>query len=179
MADISVQFHCLPDELILPVFSFVNEVRAHVVAIRLQPFDAVLVAASDLSKALHDPAVRRIVFTAESPVLGAKAMSAFLDQNPGALMLDLGRRIDAGLKESWLTSRTDNPVLLASWRKLLKQVRFLTRAGAIALNPQTGATSRLKDHRYSVGAKLLESQGVPMLPAAGTARLHFPEWVGM
>jgi len=108
-------------------------------------------------------------------VLEAKVMSAILDQNPGALSLDLGRRTDVGLEESWLTSRTDNPTLLASWRKFLKQVRSLTRAGAIALNPQTGAISRLKDHRYSVGAKLLESQGVPMLPAAGTARLHFPE----
>lgn len=175
MADISLQFHCLPDELILSVSSFVNEVRAHTVAIRFQPFEAVLIAASDLSRALQAPDVRRIVFTADSPVLGATAMNAFLDQNPGALLLDLGRQTDAGLKESWLASRTDNPVLLASWRKLVKQVRSLTRAGAIAVNPQTGATSRLKDHRYSAGAKLLESQGIAMLPAAGTARLRFPE----
>lgn len=53
------------------------------------------------------------------------------------------------------------------------RLRSMTKLGTVAVNPQTGAAVRLKDHRFSHGAKELESEGVPMLPAAGTSRLRF------
>ncbi len=175
MADLSLQFHCLPDEVIPLVFSFVEEVQANVVAIRFHPFEVRLVSKDDLAGVLRDPDVRRVAFTVNTPNLSASTMNTFLDHNPGTLLLDVGRRQDVGLKESWLTSRTDDAVTLANWRKLAKKIRSLTTVGAVAVNPQTGATAKLKDHRFSAGAKALEREGVPILPAAGSARLRFPE----
>jgi hypothetical protein len=88
-------------------------------------------------------------------------------------LLDIGRKVDAGLQESGLSARTSDNATLGVWRKLSRQIVASTRTGVIAVNPQSGATAPLRSHRFSNGAKTLERAGVPILPVAGTARLRF------
>jgi len=173
MADISIQFHALPKE-IMPVFrSFVENAGAHVVSINFHPFQAVEVAPSTLGAVFEDPSVRRLAVTLQSPILPVRGMNEFLDNNPGALLLEVGRRSAEGLNESWLTARAEDAGTLTEWRNFAKLLRAMTRAGAVAVNPETGETGELKNHRFSPGAQALEREGVPMLPAAGTSRLRF------
>jgi hypothetical protein len=173
MADLSIQFHALPDEIVPLVCSFVDEVHVSVSAIKYQPFVVTPINTADLSIVLRDVEVRRVAFTLVSPALPARGMNEFLDRNPDAMLLDVGKVLDAGLQESWLTARTRDASTLGIWRKLSKRVLAATATGAIAVNPKTGATAPAKGHRFSTGAKAMDRAGVPMLPAAGTARFRF------
>jgi hypothetical protein len=175
MADISIQFHALPEEILPVVNAFVDEIRPYVIGMRFHPFEAWLVERPQIMDVMRDETVRRIAFLPGNPVLPVGKMTELIDRNPDVLMLEIGRRGDEGLKESWLTARTGNEAALEAWRKLAKKIRSITKTGAIAVNPSTGVTAKLKDHRFSEGAKRLEAQGVPILPAAGTSRLRFPE----
>jgi hypothetical protein len=171
--DISIQFHALPDELMDLVRSFVREVNCHVTALKFQPFEATLADASRLSEIFHDVAVRRVALTLARPVLSVGGLNEFLDRNSSALLLDIGRRSNEGLRESWLTAKAQDTGLHDKWKEFAERLRSMTKLGTIATNPQTGASVRLKGHRFSSGAKELENEGVPMLPAAGTSRLRF------
>jgi hypothetical protein len=173
MADLSIQFHALPDEIIPLVCSFLDEVQACVSAIKYRPFLVTAVDRAKLSTVLGNVKVDRVAFTLASPALPARGMLEFLDRNPDALVLDVGKVLDIGLQESWLTARTHDAATLSAWRKLSKRVLAATATGAIAVNPQTGATAPARGHRFSTGAKAMDRAGVPMLPAAGTARFRF------
>jgi hypothetical protein len=174
MADLSLQFHILPEEIIPLVCSFVEEVQAHVIAIRFHPFDVRLFDKENLAAVFGHPDVRRIAFTMKAPTLSGHTMNTFLDDNPGTMLLDIGRRQDVGFEESWLSSRTDDAATLATFRKLAKKIRSVTITGVVAINSQTGATAKLRDHRFSPGAKALEREGVPILTVTGV-RLRFPQ----
>lgn len=171
--DISIQFHALPEELMSLTRPAVQGEGCYATAIKFHPFHARQIEPALLEAIFDDEAVRRIAFTTELPVLSASTMNEFLDHNPAALLLDIGRPSPQGLRESWLTARAQGAGLPSRWQDFAKRLRSMTRAGAVAVNPQTGASSRLKDHRFSAGAKQLESEGVPMLPAAGTSKITF------
>ncbi len=130
----------------------------------------------DLDALLLDPSVRELALTLEIPTLSVANATAFLDKHPGALRLDIGRRSEKGLRESSLSCRTSDARSLTAWKRVVRKLQCITKAGAIAVNPATGATSRLRSHRYTEGAKALDERGVPMLPVAGAAVLHFGEW---
>ncbi len=123
--------------------------------------------------AVGDASVRRIVLTMTPPRIVAGEMNAFLDHNPNALLLDVGRLSEAGLKESWLTARAATSEDPSIWRKFAKIVRSATQTGVTAVNPETGATVKMREHRFTPGAERLERAGILMLPVAGVARLKF------
>lgn len=173
--DISIQFHALPKELISLTRPAVQHGGCYATAIKFHPFHAMQIEPALLEESFDDEAVRRIAFTAEPPVLSASTMNEFLDHNPSALLLDIGRPSPQGLRESWLTAKAPGVGVASRWQDFAKRLRSMTKAGALAVNPQTGASSRLKDHRFSAGAKQLENEGVPMLPAAGTSKITFEE----
>lgn len=178
MADISIQFHALPEETIPVVGAFIDDLRPHVLCIGFPPFEVWQIDRSQIAEAMQDENVRRIALVLGKPIPTAGTMSQLLERNPDALILDIGRKGGEGLKESWLTASTSNAEALKAWRKLAKIIRSMTKTGAIAVNPSTGATAKLKDHRFSDGAMRLDAKGVPMLPAAGTSRLRFTESSG-
>ena|SRR5215469_15463485 len=171
MAGISIQFHAIPAEILPVVRSFVEQVKAHIVSVRFPPFSAVEVEPKQLEELFDDASVN-FMLTLQPPVLPASNILEFIDHNPGALTLDVGRRSAKGLEESWLSVRTQDMDAVAVWRKLAKLLRSMTKAGATAVNPTTGATGVIRDHRFSPGAEALERQGVPML-VPGKSLLKF------
>lgn len=176
MTDILIQFHALPEEL-RPLFAWsIVDIEAQITAFRFQPFLAQKVRMDNLDVLLLDPSVREVAFTLEVPTLSVATATAFLDRHPGALRLDMGRRSEKGLRESSLSCRTSDARALTAWKGVVRKLQGITTAGAIAVNPATGATSRLRSHRYTEGAKALDDMGVPMLPVAGATVLHFGEW---
>jgi hypothetical protein len=173
MADISIQFHATLDEIVPLLRSFVDETDVSLCAIKYSPFQAIPMEKPDLEAILQRSDVPQVAFTLARPFLPANGMMHFLDQNPAALLLDVGRKVEAGLQESCLSARTSDKTTLAVWRRLSRRVIAATRTGVIAVNPKTGETAPLRSHRFSNGAKALERAGVPILPVAGTARLRF------
>ncbi|MEO1173980.1 MAG: hypothetical protein AAFX94_18330 [Myxococcota bacterium] len=167
MADILVQFHALVDELNGFVRDALEEVPASVTAFRFWPFEAVRVEVDDVEAMLRDHHVREIAFTLDPPKLPVKNSNEFLDLNPSALRLDIGRLSEHGLHESCLSARTTDRRSLEAWRKFARRLRKTTKAGAVAVNPVTGATAMARNHRYTAGAKALSDKGVEIKPIGG------------
>jgi hypothetical protein len=168
MADISIQFHALPQELLPFVQQCVADFDLYIVAMRFFPFEAIEVRPDDLESVFSESSpYRELGFTLHKPTIPVKSNTDYVDKNPDSLRIDIQRTSKEGLRQTWLTARTDNVEALAVWRKIGKRLKEMTQAGVIAVNPDTGATALSRTFRYTAGAKALESSGVLMLPAAG------------
>jgi hypothetical protein len=169
MADISIQFHAHPDELEQFVSEWARKYRLNLVGVELKPFRVFRVGDTRLDLA-SNLSIQRIAFFASNPDLSVNTPNEFSDQNPDKLLLAIGRLEERGLRESWLTAKEDSqnfPI----WKKIAKELKTVTQAGAVAVNPATGAKSKLRTHRYTKGAKALEQEGMDILPVAGSAKL--------
>lgn len=168
MADISIDFHALPEELRSFVDQIASDYRLHTVAIRYAPFEVIEVVGDALNKLFADSSThRRLQFTLKSPTLPVTGILDFGDKNPDALRLDIGESSKTVLRESWLSARTENAAALSVWKKIAKRLRGMTSKGALAVHPDTGATGDAGSHRYTAGAKALEDSGVAMLTITG------------
>jgi len=175
MPSISIQFHALPEEILKLVQRWVATYPLHATAIGFSPFQAGEVQSADLDKALLNPGVRRLMLTLTPPNLAAESGNRLLDQNPEAMILDIGCLGNEGLNESWLTTRTGGGHINQTWKQIAGNLKSVTKAGALAINRITGAQATLKNHRFTPGAKALAANGVVMLPTAGNAILRFPK----
>jgi hypothetical protein len=168
MADISIQFHAVPEELLQFVEQCVIEFNLHVVAMRFFPFEAIKLAGGHLEESFADASpYKRLAFTLSEPVLPVANELDFAAKNPDALRLDIGSRGKTELKESWLSARTENSEAIAVWKKIAKRLKDLTEKGALAVNPKTGDSGPARWHRFTPAAKALESSGVRMLAITG------------
>jgi len=168
MADISIQFHALPEELREFVKQCVADAGLHVVAIRFPPYKVVELDADQLDVEFADPPTyKELAFTLEKPSLLVTPESDFGVWNPDALWLHIGERTKTELRESHLSARTENAAALAVWKKIAKRLKAMTEKGALGIQPDTGATGPVRWHRYTAGAKALEASGVAMLTITG------------
>jgi hypothetical protein len=170
--DSSSQFHALPEELVQFVREQVAEFGLRVATVRHFPYRMEELDTKDLLEAFADPTVYSLVLAVPPLVAPVNDLNDLLQKNPGALLLDIGRRTENGLRESWIRARASAPDVVKVWKKIFSRFKRVTRAGATAINPATGATSRARDHRYTEGAMALNREGVAMLPMAGTAILR-------
>jgi hypothetical protein len=172
MADISVQFHALPEELLSFTKRCVKDFNLHVVAMKFFPFDFVEVPFDKLDEIFSPLSpYQELGFTLQKANLPVKSNTNYYDKNPGALRLDIRRPGDKGLEQTWLTARTDNQEALGIWKKISKRLKEITESGVVAINPDSGATSFMRSFRYTQGAKNLELSGTPMTSLGG--RLPF------
>ncbi len=172
MSTISIQFHVLPQELMSWLMEWTKTHNLHVVLLEHGPYKATPLSLEELCMLDIDDRTRRFSLTLGEPNLGADNSGAFSDLNPNRLTVDVGGLSDSGLRESWFTTRACDPVAIHVWKSLVADLKRRTKAGAIAVHPVSGATSCLRNHRYSVGAFNIASTGTPILPAAGVTKLH-------
>jgi hypothetical protein len=125
------------------------------------------------SESISGPDVCSIAFTLYPVESCLGSRYEFVIHHPNALVLDVGALSDDGLTESWLSCQTDDAASLSKWKELAKILKRRTACGAVALNPQSGDSSRMRNHRYSAGAEALSRKGVPMRPIAGVVRIEF------
>jgi hypothetical protein len=175
MTDILIQFHALPEDLVPLLHWAVKDLAVHVTAFRFFPFQAEEIRQDMLDALFLEPSTRVIAFTRTRASLPAATKGEFLDNNSGALSLDIGRLSEKGLNESCLSCRTSDVHSLEVWKQIARKLKGITKAGATATSPTTRATSRVRNHRYTAGAKALDERGIPMLPVAGSVLLHFGE----
>lgn len=174
MTDISVQFHALPEETLLFVKELVCDFDVNLVAIQLRPFGVKKIDCTSIRSLLaNEPMSRRFGFVLGDPDFRALNELDFADRNPDYLRLDIGAVTEKGLGQSWLSARTENGDAIKIWKMIAARLRRITKSGVTAVNPHTGATSRMKSFRYTAGAKALAEEGTPMLPIAGGSLLRF------
>lgn len=170
MGSLSIQFHALPEE--------VNDM---VMAIRsLEGFNITLMGGAPFraeawdgrSLAFENVGEISLGFTLYPVDLNCVSRYDFVIQNPNALVLDVGQLTKEGLKRSWLSCKTDDEVSLSKWKEFATIIKKKTKAGAVAINPQSGETSVMKSHRYTEGALKLFQSGIDMLPVGGVVRIQ-------
>lgn len=172
MADIIIQFHATTDEIEDLVTHAVRTESLFVTARWHWPFRAILISESTVSEALRDPTMDDFVFTTREPALRGKTSLKFLDDNPGALLLDIGRLTEGGLKESCLSSKAATEQDIVIWRRIARQLRKQTMAGVTGFDPISGASSFYRAHRYTEGAKKLSNQGIRIRSLGGRIELR-------
>ena len=175
MADISIQFHALPEELLLFVRECMEEFGLHLVAMRFFPFEAVEVGPERLDEIFSgDSLFRELGFTTDPPVLPATSNLDFADRNPDKLRLNIQRVTADGLRQTGLTCRTEDKSCLKVWRKIARRLVARTAGGVVTTNPDSGISDEpCKSFRYTPGAKELADRGVVMLPSAGGCTMRF------
>jgi hypothetical protein len=172
LAGLIIQFHAHLGELKEFIERATTSYGLFATALWPHPFRARVVNSADLGLAIQDPAMRDIAFSTSAPRLDAAHLLDFIDKNEGVLILSIGRLISAGLDESCLSTTTDDIEKLAIWKKVASDLRKQTKVGAQVVNPETGATSFSRSHRYTAGAKTLGDGGVAILPASRRNRLR-------
>ncbi len=164
MAGISIDFHAAPDELRQFIKQAVMEFGLHVVEIRFPPFDAVELDLVSLDEPWsYSSPYRELAFTVDPPVLPANGNLQLSDKNPDLLRLMIGGRSDKGLVESWFSAATADKAAMAVWKRIANHLKRITKTDVIGLNPRNGVSAPIRWHRYTDGAKALQSHGVPML----------------
>jgi hypothetical protein len=140
MADISIQFHALPGELLSFLREIVTDFDVHVVALTYQPFrfEEFVTETEIKDRFSRQPPCDRLHFTLGKPSLAAKDGMEFGQKNRDSLRLDVGAFGAAGLVESWLCARTLNPSAFAAWENVAKRLKRNLVRGAIATSPHTG-----------------------------------------
>lgn len=175
MKKIMIQFHATLDELV----EYANSISSEFSLVRslmcLRPF-----AVSEIDRELSAEDINidcgvRIIFTKQKPSLNASSPNNFYDLNPGTVDLDIGRLTKYGLKESALSFMSDDGEKIAIANKLASRLKKITKAGAIAVNPVSGAEANARSHRYTGGAKALYDDGVRILPIAGNIFFKLPD----
>ena len=168
MADILIQFHALPEELMNFSQEIATEFDLHVTAMRFFPFAAKKFAPNEVDLIFaEDSPYSELAFTRDAPVLPVAGKMEFLDRNPGALQLGIQRVGKEGLRQTSLTVRTDDSDALSVWQQVAKRLKAITQPGVVVRNPDTGASVRNRAFRYSAGARSLADRGIAMLPIAG------------
>lgn len=169
MPDISIQFHALPKEVLSFAHNIITDLNLHVTVVRFHPFEAHELPNEELDHIQSiDTNYKRMYFTITKPILPASNELDFADKNPDSLRLDVGSLEESGLRESWLSARTENLQVVSVWKQIAKKLRGLTKPGGTSVHPKTGATAPAKSHRFSEGAKELELSGVPLLAINNT-----------
>src|ERR1022692_1845742 len=164
MADISIDFHASPEELRQFIKQAVSEFGLHVIEVRFPPYQAVELDPGRLDVPwTYSSPYRELAFTVHPPSLPASGNLQLVDKNPDLLRLMIGARSDKGLVESWLSSATADKAAMAAWKKIAKRLKGMTKTDVIGFNPRNGVSAPIRWHRYTDGAKALQSNGVPML----------------
>ncbi len=163
----SIQFHALPGELASFVEQCMGEMRLNLIAVTFPPWTARVAALKEISEVLRSGGCIEMILCEEAPLLPIATQTELFKKHPRALTIVIGQQNAEGLRQSVLSCGTDGPPISAVWKRIANKLRAATKAGALAVNPDTGAVSRTRNFRFTPGAKALCDQGVPILPLAG------------
>ena len=169
MKKMMIQFHATIEELTDYTNSVSSELGLIKTMMTIRPF-SLREMGRDFSKDdfLSFDEVR-IIFTKIKVDTDASSPNNFYDLNPGTIGLHVGRIVEQGLKESALVFISDDTEKVSIANKMLSKLKKITTAGAIAVNPVTGAEVNIRSHRYTDGAREMFERGVKLLPAAGNS----------
>lgn len=95
--------------------------------------------------------------------LKAKSALEFVDRNPDALQIVVGREGSDELRESFPGAMSCDLQVMKEWRRLTDGARKSMRKGAWVLNSVNDDRVRDDGHLYTDGAKRLQDDGVPIL----------------
>jgi len=164
------QFHATTEELIEFVRESIEKYHVHATALHAFPFSAERVTDDNLDELLMDRTVHKVVFTEILADLTATGGLEFMDRNPAAMVLDVGRLVPRGLEESSLSTMEATPL----WKKIATDLKRKAPAGVIGTSEKSGDSTFYRDHRVTAGAKALSEQGIALRQFAQSSMVFRP-----
>lgn len=162
----STQFYATLDEIIHFVDTWITVLPIWCTA--LSGYDAesvVEVTRMNVRQVLHREDVFKLVFSETKPDLTENEIVRGLDVRKDVLVLLVGRLKEGRcLEESHLSTLEAQPV----WKKILREIKKLTRSGAIVRNEESGAVRVARARRCTEGAFALAKRGIAMKQRIGS-----------
>lgn len=172
-----LQFHSTPTELVEILKQHRIEVGFSIAVIYSSPFSLKLFSkteAFDLDSLVVGKGGNfRIAISTNDFSNGVSTQNSFFDNHPGCVVVDIGCQSSRGLEESAVSSMSSDPIAIKFSDSLVSKIKKVTRTGVVAVNPKTHAESKLRNYRFTIGAKMLFDRGVKILPVAGNSILKF------
>jgi hypothetical protein len=169
MSKIGLQFHALPEEIILFAEESANLFNLQVVAIKLFPkYSVFKVDNNDLKGILRrEGTIDQICFRNADINMSANSGFEFMKNNPDCLVMNIGKYSENCIRESSLSAITEDSGILKMWKSIVKNLDRHLIKGAWVLGPNAGSKEYLKNQRYTGTVKALAAKGMKLLPVAG------------
>lgn len=172
MAKINFQFHAINDEVIKVIKKSVLQYNLYLVSIQLCPkFNCEIIRKEEFNEKediIYNS--RMILLYNYEPNVSVKDYNDFLDKNNDSLIFEIGMQKEEELKESRISSITENKDTLKIWKDIVKRFKSTMLKGAWVVNPSNGAKEYYKNHCYTSSAKELFQKGIEILPYAGWSK---------
>ncbi len=178
MTSMVVQFHATPEEILEFIKSVTLDLRLTLTLVRFKPFflkeleSREIQRLNDLSSA--DLGVSYLL--SQQPLnLEANSKNMTLELNPGCVIVEVGKMTEFALHESCLSFVSEDHEEIGTAKKVTSRLKKITRAGVDVVNSESGATGRIRSHRYSEGARIKCKEGLKLIPLSGSNYIRIPE----
>lgn len=169
MATFQTTFHATLDELCEFIEGWLDNHPIVIGAFAFPPCSQVAISRDTVREVLARPALSQVTFT-HGPV-NPSWTSPGEDDEQSFLYLLIGRMQPNGLEQSTLSSGYDDPI----WKKINRDLKRRTTAGAVCTNERTGASGFYRNPRFTPGAKALAVSGTPLREFRGASIRFYPK----
>ncbi len=176
MKSIGLQFFANSEEILSMLIEAIKELDLHFVVMILKPFKLSEVSIDDLQKITDETDSQnriRISMKHSKFEINCGKKTEFLDNNPSACHLDIGRFYDNSLEESFFSIKTEDENGMKIAKEIAKRIKKMTNVGGTAISPTTGEKSYYKNIMYTRGAAEMLRNGIKMKPVAGNTFIVF------
>jgi hypothetical protein len=172
-----IQFHADVRELLCVINDVYESSRCSICIVKSSPFSLEILNGGfslDSERAIENARTTglTVVLSIRPYATQANTFWEFMRENDGCVVFDVGRLTSKGLEESAVSFMSEDAPAIDFAKQIQSKIKAITKAGVIAVNPDSGAESRLRNHRYTEEAKSLYKCGVRLLPVAGNAILR-------
>jgi hypothetical protein len=169
LAKLNFQFHAIEDEIIQVIKESVNRYDLFLVGLQLFPEFSCQLICKDIFDEQMDfiKNSRMLMLFNYKPDLSQNDYNHFVKTNKECLIFEIGGQKEGSLKESSISTITDDVETMKIWKTIIKEFKNDMVKGAWAVNPMNGAKVYYKHHQYTEGAKKLFEDGIKLIPVAG------------
>jgi hypothetical protein len=149
---ISIQMHCLPEELIELINASIPVSGLHFTFVAKPPAKNRIIHSPAELKGIAISKWEELLITQYTPTLQGLSAYEFLTHNPNALVVSFAPQQNGALEESWVSTRCKDLESFAIWQKIARKIKSKLRIGGKVLNRANGMQGQAKNHYYSAGA---------------------------
>ena len=171
MGTFGTEFHATPNELCDFIEDWLDQYPIVISAFAFPPCTRAAISRDTVREVLARPDIDQVTFTHGPVDPSLPSLSAVAETGQIYLYLLIGRLEPNGLEQSSLSTGYDDPI----WKKINRDLKRHTTAGADFVNDTTGASQFYRNDRFTPGAKALAASGTPLREQGGKTRSFRPK----
>lgn len=169
MAKTNFQFHAMEDEIIQVIKDSIIRYDLFLISIQLFPdFSCELINKTAFDEKINVLKNSRMIMLYNyKPDVSQNSFNKFIKTNKECLIFEIGGLKEDSLKESSISTITDNSETMKMWKTIIKEFKRGMLKGAWVINPMNGVKGYDKNHYYTVSAKKAYEEGIKIIPFVG------------